>query len=289
LNLLAFQAKFPDEAACENHLIQVRWPEGFICGHCQSKAAWYIQSRRTFQCKQCRRQESITANTMFHRSRTALQEWFLAIYLVCESKKGISGLALARHLGMKDERRAYTLKGHIQNAMTERNNRYLLEGFVEVDEAFFGGKTHGQGTGSVGKTAVLVAVSVNEQDTPDFVRFKVIDNTKGETVEAAAKTLIAASCHVVTDGHTSHNHFSEIFQEHIPCPLEKPEQSREYLPWVHILISNAKRFILGTHHSVQHLQNYLEEFSWRFNRRFGNLFDRMLVSALNYRPAYGLA
>jgi hypothetical protein len=288
LNLLAFQAKFPDETACENHLIQTRWPDGFICGKCQCKDAWYIRSRRTFQCKHCNCQESITANTMFHRSRTPLLEWFLAIYLVCESKKGISGLSLARHLGMKDERRAYTLKGHIQKAMSERNNRYLLQGFVEVDEAFFGGKAHGQGTGPVSKTAVLVAVSVNEQDNPDFVRFKVIDNTKAETIETAAKTMLAPSCQVVTDAHRSHNYFSEIFQEHIACTLEKPEQSKEYLPWVHILISNAKRFILGTHHSVQYLQNYLEEFSWRFNRRFGNLFDRMLISALNYKPDYSL-
>jgi hypothetical protein len=218
-----------------------------------------------------------------------LREWFLAIYLVCESKKGISGLALARHLGMKDERRAYTLKGHIQSAMAERNSRYLLQGFVEVDEAFFGGKTHGQGTGGLGKTAVLVAVSVNEQDTPDFVRFKVVDNTKANTLETAVTTMLAKICQVVTHSHASHNHFSKIFQEHIPCTQEKPEQSKEYLPWVHILISNAKRFILGTHHSVTHLQNYLDEFTWRFNRRFCNLFERMLVSALNYRPAYDLA
>jgi transposase-like protein len=288
LNLLEFQSKFIDELACEQHLIQMRWPEGFVCGKCKSKNAWYIQSRRTFQCKHCDHQESITANTMFHRSRTPLKEWFLAIYLICESKKGVSGLALARHLGMKDERRAYTLKNHIQKAMAERNQGYLLEGFVEVDEAFFGGKTRGQGTGTTGKTSVLVAVSVNEQDRPNFVRFKVIDNLQGKTIETAAQTMLAATCQVVTDGHASHSHFSGIFQEHIACTQDKPEQSKEYLPWVHILISNAKRFILGTHHSVQYLQNYLEEFAWRFNRRFGNLFNRMIISALNYKPVYSL-
>src|SRR5436190_5730157 len=98
LNLLEFQSKFPDEASCELHLIASRWPEGFVCSGCRSKECWYFGKRRTFQCKQCKRQESITANTMFHRSRTPLREWFLAIYLICESKKGVSGLALARHL-----------------------------------------------------------------------------------------------------------------------------------------------------------------------------------------------
>lgn len=278
MNLLEFQEQFPNEEACEAYLIRMRWPEGFACGNCQGKSAWYIQSRRSFQCSFCDHQESITANTMFHRTRTPLREWFLAIYLICESKKGISALELAHHLGMRDERRAIRLKERIQQAMTERNQRYLLQEFVEMDEAFMGGKGN--------KTPVLVGVSVDENDAPKFVRFQVLPDLKANSIESAAKTLISPSADVVSDGHRSHNHLDTYFNEHIQCIQREPKDSKEYLPWVHILISNAKRFLGGTHHSVKHLQGYLEEFSWRFNRRFGNLFDRMLVSATHFKPAY---
>lgn len=278
MNLLAFQEQFADEQACTEYLISMRWPEGFFCGKCQSKTGWYISARRSFQCKACDHQESITANTLFHRTRTPLREWFLAIYLVCESKKGISALELAHHLGMKDERRATHMKKRIQEAMAERNQRYLLKEFVELDEAFFGGKHN--------KTAVLVGVSVDQNDVPQFVRFQVIPDLKAETIEKTAKAMISPDTDVVSDAYPSHNHLHEHFNEHIQCVQHKPQDCKDYLPWVHIMISNAKRFIGGTHHAVRHLQGYLEEFSWRFNRRFGNLFQRMLVSATQFKPAY---
>ena len=182
MNLLAFQEQFEDEKACADYLIATRWPEGFVCGKCQAKSGWYISARRSFQCKTCNHQESITANTLFHRTRTSLREWFLGIYLVCESKKGISALELAHHLGMKDERRATNMKKKIQDAMAERNQQYLLQEFVELDEAFFGGKHN--------KTAVLVGVSVGQNDAPQFVRFQVIPDLKAETIKKTAQTMI---------------------------------------------------------------------------------------------------
>lgn len=279
MNLLEFQERFPDEDACERYLIEQRWPEGFVCESCGSKEAWYLSARHSFQCCYCNRQRSITADTMFHRSRTSLREWFMAIYLVTESKKGISVLELAHHLGMRDPKRAARIKQRIQEAMTERNSRYLLEGFVELDEAVFG---------EAGRnTDVAVAVSLEEESgRPKYVRFQVLENMKAKTLESFAKNVAAKSCDVATDGHPSHNGFTGLFHEHIRCVQTTPSDAGEYLPWVHILISNAKRFIQGTHHSVNHLQGYLEEFSWRFNRRFCNLFHRMIVASVNYKPAY---
>lgn len=278
MNLLEFQKRFPDEASCEAHLIAMRWPEGYVCESCGSVEAYYISNRHTYECKHCGHQHSITANTMFHRSRTPLLEWFLAIYLVCESKKGISGLELAHHLGMRDERRAYRLKKAIQAAMAARNSLYLLEHFVELDEAFMGGKGN--------KTPVMVAVSVDGEGKPQFARLQVLENLTGSHLCKTAKQIVSQEADVVTDAFPSHNGFSEMFNEHIACVQETPEQSKEYLPWVHIMISNAKRFLNGTHHSVRYLQGYLEEFTWRFNRRFCNLFNRMLVSATQFKPAY---
>jgi len=281
LNLLEFQEQFQDEDSCEMYLIQLRWPEGYVCEGCGSKEAWYMSARRSFQCKHCDNQRSITADTMFHGSHTALREWFLALYLVTESKKGISALELAHHLGMKDSRRADRIKKRIQKAMTARNERYLLKGFVELDEAVFieGGENMN----------VLVAVSLEEETgSPKYVRFRVVDNMKAATLESAAVGVIDASSDIATDAHPSHNNLGQHFNEHIPCKQEKPSDAAEYLPWVHVLISNAKRFINGTHHAVNHLQGYLEEFSWRFNRRFCDLFKRMMVASINYKPAYRL-
>jgi len=279
LNLLVFQEKFPDEDACEAYLIQTRWPEGYVCEDCGSKESWYLNARRSFQCQCCNNQRTITAGTMFHASHTPLREWFLAIYLVTESKKGISALELAHHLGMSDSRRASRLKRRIQEAMTARNERYLLKGFVELDEAVFaeGGEN----------TNVLVAVSLEEETgSPKYVRFQVVENMKAATLESAATHCIEASADIATDAHPSHNALGEHFNEHISCRQDKPSDAGEYLPWVHILISNAKRFINGTHHAVNNLQGYLEEFSWRFNRRFCNLFHRMIVASVSYKPAY---
>ena len=238
-------------------------------------------ARRSFQCQHCNNQRSITADTMFHASHTSLYEWFLALYLVTESKKGISALELAHHLGMRDPRRAARMKKRIQEAMTARNDRYLLEGFVELDEAVF--------IESGENTNVLVAVSLEEETgNPKYVRFRVVDDMKAATLESAATSVIEASSDIATDAHPSHNHLDKHFNEHIPCKQEKPSDAALYLPWVHVLISNAKRFINGTHHSVNYLQGYLEEFSWRFNRRFCDLFNRMIVASVSYKPVYRL-
>jgi ISXO2-like transposase domain/Transposase zinc-ribbon domain len=279
LNLLEFHEKFPDEAACEGYLIESRWPDGYVCEDCGSKEAWYLNGRRTFQCCYCNSQRSITADTLFHGSHTPLREWFLAFYLVTESKKGISILELAHHLGMKDCRRAARMKRLIQEAMTARNERYLLNGFIELDEAVFieGGEN----------TNVLVAVSLEEETgSPKYVRFRVVENLKATTLESAATSCIEASSDIATDAFASHNGLGKLFNEHISCRQDKPSDAGEYLPWVHVLISNAKRFINGTHHAVNHLQGYLEEFSWRFNRRFSNLFHRMIATSISYKPVY---
>ncbi len=279
LNLLEFQERFPDEDACEAYIIQARWPDGYVCEACGSKEAWYLNGRRSFECRHCTNQRSITADTMFHASHTPLREWFLAIYLMTESKKGISALELARHLGMSDTRRASRLKKRIQEAMTARNERYLLNGFVEMDEAVF--VEDGENVN------VMVAVSREEKTgNPKYVRFRVVENMKAATLESAATSCIDPSSDIATDAHPSHNSLGEVFNEHISCRQDTPSDAAEYLPWVHVLISNAKRFINGTHHAVNHLQGYLEEFSWRFNRRFCNLFHRMIVASVSYKPAY---
>ena len=236
MNLLEFNQTFVDEDACEQYLIDTRWPEGFVCFAYKSKEGWYISAKRTFQCTQCNCQESITTGTMFESSQTPLYEWFLAIYLVCESKKGIRQEELGHHLGMKDVRRAARLKQRIQEAMAERNNRYLLEGFVEWDEAVF------RESGDCADVAVAVSVESQEDSSrPKFVR-QVLEDMTSNSLESTAEAVVAKSSDVCTDGHPSHNGFDQVFNEHIRCVQSHPSDAGEYLPWAHILISNAKRY-----------------------------------------------
>jgi hypothetical protein len=164
--------------------------------------------------------------------------------------------------------------------MTARSEQYLLKGFVELDEAIF--------IESGENANALVAVSLEEETGhPKYVRFQVVENMKAVTLESVALSFMDAySEDIATDAHPSHNNLRKYFNEHISCKQEKPSDAAQYLPWVHILISNAKRFINGTHHAVNHLQGYLEEFSWRFNRRFCDPFHRMPVTSISYNPSY---
>lgn len=128
---------------------------------------------------------------------------------------------------------------------------------------------------------VLVSVSVDaEKNRPKYVKFKVISDLSGPTLEAALTQHVQLGATVKTDGYRGHSRFSKAGYDHAPRMMTNPEDNKAHLPWVHILISNAKRFILGTHHSVEYLQSYLDEFAWRFNRRFTNLFDRLLFTTL---------
>jgi transposase-like protein len=288
MNLLAFLDKFPDEQACIDHLIALRYPDGFVCKHCGHKHGYYLNARRSFQCAACKKQLCVTANTVFHGSKIPLREWFLLMHLLSTSKKGMSALGLQRQLPHHDYTTILRMLSKLKQVMSKREGRYMLIGEVEVDEAFFGGCLPGgkRGKGSENKKKVLVMTSVDsDKDRPQYVRFKVVDNLKGDTLKGEIQKTIATESTVVTDGYTGYNGLNEAGYEHVAFSNLSGKDNQVYLPWVHIMISNAKRFILGTHHSVQYLQSYLDAFSWRFNRRFSNLFERLLHASLEAKPA----
>jgi transposase-like protein len=208
------------------------------------------------------------------------------------SKKGISALELQRLLGAPYYQRVHHMKQRIQEAMEARESLYQLNTFVEVDEAFFGGSRTGVkgGRGSNHLTTVQVSVAVGENDRPTYAKMKVIPDTTATTLTNTVLEHIEPGSIVVTDGWQGYNRLEEYGYTHLPCSTPTPKEAQLYLPWVHILISNAKRFILGTHHAVQpqNLQRYLNEFCYRFNRRFfnNNLFQRALYAATLFKPDY---
>jgi transposase-like protein len=137
MNLLEFQRTFPDEAHCEAYLIEKRWPNGFTCPHCANQGGWYLPARRSFECTACHKQQGITAGTIFHKTRTPLQEWFLALFLMASHKKGISGLQLQKDLGATYQARVYRIQRKIREAMAAREALYQLGGGGRSGRCFF--------------------------------------------------------------------------------------------------------------------------------------------------------
>jgi len=266
-NLLKWQKTFKTETSCINYLIKLRWPNGFTCPKCNNDSGYYHAKRRHFECAQCHKQTSVTCDTLFHGSKVPLLKWFWAIYHVSCDKGGISALRLSKEVDI-NWRTAFHMLRKIRIAMGNRNNIYGLNGTVELDDAYVGGKKAGKrGRGAGGKVSVLVACE-NHNGIPGFMAMKVIDSVSIEEIKRFTTEQISSSATVRTDAYPSNNGVA------LHATLEKkvtpPEFVDQWLPWVHVAIANLKRFILGSFHgtSTRYVQEYLNEFCYRFNRRF---------------------
>ena len=142
MNIIEFQRKYGTEEQCRQYLLEKRWPEGFECPRCNHKAYFNVQSRELYHCKACNYQSSVSAGTIFDKTRTPLVKWFMAIYLMGEDKRGINALALKKKIGVSYTT-AWTMLQKIRHAMGKRDGSYYLSGIVELDEAFFGAPTQG--------------------------------------------------------------------------------------------------------------------------------------------------
>jgi transposase-like protein len=213
-----------------------------------------------------------------HRSRTGLREWFLAIFLFTHDKRGFSAAGLARTLGVSHDT-AWLMLHKLREAMGSRDEEYLLKGVVEMDDAFFGGPSEdgkrGRGTD---KTPAIIAVSLDEDGNPKYVKIEVVEGVNGAMVVEAAKAMVEPGAVVRTDGLPSYNALKEDYEHQ--SEVFDPEKRPEHLRWLHVIVSNLKAFIAGTYHGLdkKHLQRYFNEFCYRFNRRrfVNQLFNRLL-------------
>jgi len=286
ISFFEFQQRFQTEEDCRKGLFEIRWPEGFVCPRCGEKEYYDLPKRQLFQCKGCGYQASLTAGTVMHGTRTSLLLWFWVIYLVSTDKRGLSALALSKKLEISYWR-AWTMLQKIRRGMRNRDSNYKLAGIIEMDDAFFGGPKEGgdkRGRGS-SKTAVIVEASTNGKGI-GYARMTVVDHVDGDTIKEVVKTDLKEGQMVKTDGFSSYNVLKEEGHEH-KKEIVKGRRVHEVLKWTHILISNAKVFILGTFHGVRkkHLQAYLDEFCYRFNRRWSEnqLFDRLATACVTSR------
>jgi len=272
-----FRERFSDESACKNYLYKLRWPAGFTCPKCGSHEFSFVKSRKIFQCKKCRHQTSLTAGTVMHKTHLPLAIWFWAIYLTARDKRGISATQLAAELELAYETAWYLLR-RIRSAMSQRDRDYLLSGIVELDDTYFGATVQGSKRGrGTSKTNIMVAISKDEKGRPQFLKMKVLDNLKGVTIGSFAKDNITLGSTIQSDAYHS---YQKPLADGYTHQYEVYDSDSDMLHWLHMVVGNAKSFLLGTYHGNcrDNLQPFLDEFCYRFNRRGfkDELFSRLL-------------
>lgn len=288
ISLKEWQERFRDEESCRKHLEKIRWPEGFVCPHCGGQKSWYTSGHELHECHTCRKRTSVTAGTLFHASKLPLTDWFIAIYLVAVDKGGLSATRLQTYLQCS-WKTASLMLSKLRVAMGARDKDYLLSGLIELDDAFIGGKSTGgkRGRGSEKKTAILVACEHDAKNKrAGFLKMQVADHINAESVQAFSKENIEPSQDLRTDGSPTLKTLEG--EQRVESKVIPPQETHKWLPWVHIAIANLKRFLLGTFHGVsgEHLQKYLDEFCFRFNRRWWPLEipNRLLHASLIHKP-----
>lgn len=307
MNLLNFIKLFPDEDSCKLKMKEIRDKEGVTCKHCGSKDHYWKSDKWLYECRRCKYRTTLRSGTVMHGSQLPFRYWFIAMHLLTSTKKSFSALELQKQLGHKYYEPIWAMLHKLRHIMGKRDSNYVLTGEIELDEGFFSteiiedekGKPLKRGRGSQKKTKVLVMTE--SRDVPEkttkkgktkkvgYIKMKVIPDLKSKTIENQVDQNISKSATLITDDSTSYINLEEYVDTHNSQVVTKNEIAK-VLPWVHIAISNAKRLLLNTHHKIktEYLQSYLDEFCYKFNRRFfGEFrFDRLLIASVGSKNEF---
>lgn len=284
-----FEARFATEAACRAYLVQLRWPEGFRCPACGGATAWPVRMV-LWQCTGCGRQTSVTAGTVFQDTHLPLRTWFRAMWSVTSSKTGTSALGVQQVLGLGSYHTAWAWLHKLRRAMV-RPGRDRLAGDVEVDESFVGGLGGAQGRSTATKALIVVAAEVVGRGT-GRVRMRRIPDGSAASLGAFVHEAIEPGSVVHTDGWHGYDRVKATgYRHHVTLLRGDAELAVAQFPRVHRVVSLLKRWLLGTHQGAvtqAHLDYYLDEFTFRFNRRRsrhrGKLFYRLVQQAVAVEP-----
>jgi transposase-like protein/ribosomal protein L37AE/L43A len=289
--LIEFEARFRTDAACRAYLSELRWPDGFLCPRCGAREAWTM-GRGLWLCQRCRRQVSVTAGTIFQSARLPLTLWFRAMWYVTSQKNGASALGIQRILGLGSYETAWTWLHKLRRAMI-RPGRERLSGLVEVDETYLGSLEEGQrGRPSAGKKA-LIAVAAEEAGRGiGRIRLRRIRDASATSLCPFVQDTVEPGSQVRTDGWVGYDGLAAMGYRHkVSIIAKRKKRADELLPHVHRVASLLKRWLMGTHQgavSHDHLDYYLDEFTFRFNRRTsssrGKLFYRLVQQAAQATP-----
>jgi len=291
LSLPLFLKSYGTDEQCKAALFKLRWPTGFICPKCSHNSYCQIKSRKVCQCNRCHHQASVTSETIFAFTKVPLNLWFLGIYLITQSKEGISSLKLSRSLGISYNA-ALRMKHKLQQVMKERDDEKPLKGWIQLDDAYWGGERHGgkRGRGSEGKIPFVAAVSTNHEGHPIGMRMSQVSGFSSAEIAKWARKHLNASCSVVSDGL---NCFPAVKKagcchQGIVTGGGYTSVEKEEFHWVNTMIGNVKNSLHGTYHAVSpaHFPRYLAEFCYRFNRRFelDAMIERLAYIAVRTPP-----
>lgn len=284
-----FDALFLSEAASRQYIAMLRWPKGFRCPQCAHDQAWMTRRDTLYVCRQCGSHTSLTAGTIFHDTRQPMQRWLRAIWYLTNQKHGVSALGFQRAMGFGSYHTAWAWLHKLRQAMV-RPGRDLLSGTVQIDETYFGGPKPGpRGRGADGKTIGLIAVE-HEGQRIGRIRLCLATDPTPHILEPLIQAMVAPGSHIETDGWGGYVGLPALGYTHTIL-RQTGVVGEDPLPQVHLVISLLKRWLLGTHHGgVQptHLAYYLDEFTFRFNRRTsthrGKLFYRLVQQAVQVGP-----
>ncbi len=290
--LLEFVARFGTEDQCIEYLSELRWPGGYVCAACDGREAWHLKGRaRIYECRRCGHQESVTAGTIFHRTRTGLPKWFLAAYLMGKDKRGVSAKFLQRELGVAYQT-AWTIAHKLRHGLSEDPAR-PIGGFLEADETYVGGRgdptSPGRSLENPDKSLVVAAVekvaaprnkagehahAIKRQQGfyAGSIRAAVLPAANGAELGSFLRTNVANDSHLLTDGFKAYQGREAALAGHLkhtPVIQGDGANAAKFFPIIHTVFSNMKAWLVGTHHGVsaKHLPRYLREWSYRFNRR----------------------
>jgi transposase-like protein len=289
-SLLEFKERFSTDEACYHYLEMLRWPGGFQCPKCSHNEAWGM-ARGLYKCKKCKRQISITSGTIFHDTRKPMRLWFEAIWHITSQKYGANALGLKRVLSLGSYNTAWKWLHKLRRAMV-RPGREKLSGFVEIDETYIGGERHGKrGRGAENKTLVIIAVEDKaghiEGKGIGRIRLKRIADASAESIIGFVTENVESGSVIRTDGWNGYIPLQENGYERIIVGAKD-------LKIAHLVASLLKRWLLGTYQGAvnpYHLDYYLDEYTFRFNRRTsayrGKLFYRLVQQAVAMKPIVG--
>ena len=284
-----FRRRFRTERDCLRYVIKRKWPEGFRCPRCDHDQAYLIATRRKYQCKRCGHQTTVTAHTIFHKTRKPLRDWFWAIYLVATRTTGSSARQIQHDLGLSYPT-AWSWCHKIRQAMADRDADYTLQGLIEVDDTYVGGQKQPgkRGRGARAKVPVLVAVESRPKGC-GHAALRQVPSVCAEQVKSFLKQRVRAEANLFSDGLSSYRAAARELPIW-PLTVGDGPTAVEVFPDVHRVMANLKSWIRGTHTHVsgKHLDRYLAEFAYRFNRRFKGrretIFDRLVTACCKTRP-----